>query len=306
MKRVVITGGSGLLGRGLTEALLKSGYEAVWLSRDPAGVKKIPSGVRVEKWDGKSTQGWGILVDGADAVVNLAGSSIGIPPIPWTKSRRESIRTSRVNAGHAVVEAIRAARVKPRVLVQQSAVGYYGPRGSEAVLENEPPGKDFLAQVCVDWEAATAAASTLGVRRVVVRTGLPLTFKGGVLPYLALPFRLFAGGPIGSGKQYMPWIHIADEIGAIKFLMGDEATHAAYNLSAPNPLTNADFSRALGHALKRPVWMPVPGFAMRFVLGELAELLLLSGQRQMPARLLEAGYKFQFTDAETALRDLLK
>lgn len=304
MKRVIITGGTGLLGRALTDELLKSGYEAVWLSRDPARVKKIPSGVRVEKWDGKTSQGWGTLVNGADAIVNLAGASIGIPPIPWTKSRKQNIRASRVNAGHAVVEAIRAVKSKPRVLVQQSAVGYYGPRRDEIISESEPSGKDFLSQVCVDWEAATAEASSLGVRRVVVRTGLPLTFRGGVLPWLALPFRFFAGGPIGSGKQYVPWIHIADEIGAIKFLMGDEATHGAYNLSAPNPLTNEEFSHALGHALKRPSWLPVPGFAMRFALGELADLLLLSGQRQVPTRLLEAGYKFKFTDAEVALKDL--
>jgi len=299
MKRVIITGGAGLLGRALTDELLKSGYEAVWLSRDPGRVKKIPSGVRVEKWDGKSAQGWSHWVEGADAIV-------GTPPLPWTKSRKENIRASRVNAGHAVVEAIRAAKSKPRVLVQQSAVGYYGPRRDELIQENESAGKDFLSQVCVDWEASTAEASSLGVRRVVVRTGLPLTFQGGVLPMLALPFRFFAGGPMGSGKQYVPWIHIADEIGAVKFLMGDEATHGAYNLSAPNPLTNVEFSRVLGHALHRPSWLPVPGFAMQFVLGELAELLLLSGQRQVPARLLEAGYKFQFTDAESALKDLVK
>jgi len=306
MKRVLITGGTGFLGRALTDELLKSNNEIVWLSRDPGRVKKIPSGVRVEKWDGKTAQGWGKLVEGADAIVNLAGASIGTPPIPWTKSRKENIRASRVNAGHSVVEAIRAASSKPRVLVQSSAVGYYGPRRDELIQENESAGKDFLSQVCVDWEASTAEASSLGVRRVVVRTGLPLTFQGGVLPMLALPFRFFAGGPIGSGKQYVPWIHIADEIGAIKFLMGDEATHGAYNLSAPNPLTNAEFSRVLGRVLKRPSWLPVPGFAMSFALGELADLLLLSGQRQVPTRLLEAGYKFQFTDAESALKDLLR
>lgn len=306
MKRVIITGGAGMLGRALTDELLASGYEAVWLSRDPARVKNIPSGVRVEKWDGKTAQGWGKWVEGADAIVNLAGASIGIPPIPWTKSRKENIRASRVNAGHAVVEAIRAASSKPRVLVQQSAVGYYGPRRDELIRENESAGKDFLSQICVDWEAATAEASSLGVRRVVVRTGLPLTFKGGILPWFALPFRFFAGGPIGSGKQYMPWIHIADEIGAIKFLLGDEAMHGAYNLSAPNPLTNEEFSRVLGRVLHRPSWLPIPGFAMSFALGELADLLLLSGQRQVPTRLLEAGYKFQFTDAESTLKDLVK
>lgn len=306
MKRVLITGGAGLLGRALTGELLKSGYQSVWLSRNPALVKRIPDGVRVVKWDGKSAQGWGNWVEGADAIVNLAGASIGIPPVPWTKSRKENIRASRVNAGHAVVEAIRSAKSKPRVLVQQSAVGYYGPRGDELIEENESAGKDFLSQVCVDWEASTAEASSLGVRRVVVRTGLPLTFKGGVLPWLALPFRFFAGGPMGSGKQYVPWIHIADEIGAIQFLMGDETTHGAYNLSAPNPLSNEAFSRAVGHALERPSWLPLPGFAMSFALGELADLLLLSGQRQVPTRLLEAGYKFQFTDADTALQDLLK
>jgi uncharacterized protein len=305
MKRVVITGGSGLLGRALTNELVKSDHEVVWLSRTPAKVKEVPSGVRVTQWDGRTAKGWGPLANGADAIINLAGSSIGIPPIPWTKSRKEGIRASRVHAGQAVVESIRAARIKPRVLVQASAVGYYGPRGDEKISESEPPGKDFLSQVCVGWEASTAEASSLGVRRVVIRTGLPLTFKGGVLPMLALPFRFFAGGPIGSGKQYMPWLHFADEIGAIKFLMGDESTHGAYNLSAPNPLSNAEFSRVLGRVLRRPAWLPVPGIVMQLALGEMAELLLLSGQNQVPFRLDEAGYQFKFTDAESALKDLI-
>ncbi len=305
-KRIIITGGAGLLGRALTDGFLKSGYAVVWLSRNPDRVKKVPRGARVEKWDAQTAQDWGSLANGAYAIVNLAGTSIGIPPIPWTASRKTKIRESRVNAGRAVVEAIRAAPEKPYVLVQQSAVGYYGPHGDEIIAENESAGKDFLSQVAVEWEASTAEVGSLGVRRVVTRTGLPLTFQGGVLPWLALPFRFFAGGPIGSGKQWVPWIHIADEIGAMKFLMENESARGAYNLAAPNPVTNTDFSRALGRAMKRPSWFPVPGFVMTLALGELAELLLLGGQRQVPQRLLEAGYKFQFTDAERALRDLLK
>ena len=306
MKRVVITGGSGFLGRALTGELLKAGYEIIWLSRNPSATRNVPNGVRVEKWDGRSAQGWGALVNGATAIVNLAGESIGIPPLPWTAARKQRIRDSRINAGKAIVEAVRAASEKPRVVIQSSAVGYYGARGDEIIVEKNPAGEDFLSQIAVEWEASTAEVESLGVRRAIIRTGLPLDKTGGVFPFLILPFKLFFGGRIGSGEQFLSWIHLADAVRATKFLIANESAHGVFNLTAPNPLTNADFGRALARTLHRPFWFPVPAFVLKLALGEMAELLLLHGQRVVPERLLQAGFKFQFADAASALRDVLK
>jgi len=306
MKRVVITGGSGFIGRTLTDELLKAGYEIIWLSRNPDKTRNVPNGMRVEKWDGRTAQGWGALADGAEAIVNLAGESIGIPPIPWTVERKRRIRDSRVNAGKAIVEAARAANERPRVVIQSSAVGYYGARGDEIIVEKDSAGSDFLSQVAVEWEASTAEVESLGVRRVVIRTGLPLHKTGGVFPFLVLPFKLLFGGRIGSGKQFLAWIHLADQVSAIRFLIESESAHGAFNLTAPIPLTNADFGRVLARVLRRPFWFPIPAFALKLALGEMAELLLLSGQRVVPERLSQAGFKFQFTDAASALKDVLR
>ncbi len=306
MKRVIITGGSGFLGRALTDELSRAKYEIVWLSRHPDKTRAVPNGVRVEKWDGRSAQGWGALADGAFAIVNLAGESIGIPPIPWTAARKRRIRDSRVNAGKAIVEAVRTAREKPRVVIQSSAVGYYGARGDEIITEQTSAGNDFLARLAVEWEASSAEVEALGVRRAIIRTGLPLDKRGGVFPYLALPFKLFFGGRIGSGGQFIAWIHLADYVRAIRYLIENENARGVFNLTAPNPLTNADFGRALARVLRRPFWFPVPAFALKLALGQMAELLLLSGQRVVPERLSQTGFEFQFADAESALRDVLK
>ncbi len=306
MKRIIITGGTGLIGRALAADMARANDDVIVLSRDPNQARDLPNGVRAEKWDGRTGQGWSALIDAETVIVNLAGASIGIPPLPWTPARKQLIRDSRVNAGRAVVDAIRAAKVKPAVLVQSSAVGYYGLHGDEPITEQSGAGQDFLAQVGVAWEAATAEVEALGVRRVIVRTGVVLNEKGGVLSLLALPFRFFVGGPIGSGKQYLPWIHIADEVGAIRFLIETESARGAYNVSAPTPLTNAEFGRVLGHVMHRPAFVPVPGFVMKLALGEMAELLLLGGQRAVPQRLQQAGYVFKFADAQLALSNLLR
>jgi uncharacterized protein (TIGR01777 family) len=236
----------------------------------------------------------------------LIKESIGIPPIPWTNERKRRIRDSRVNAGKAMVEAVRLAREKPRAVIQASAVGFYGARGEEIITEKNSAGDDFLGDVATQWEASSAEVESLGVRRAIIRTGLPLDKSDGVFPYLALPFRLFFGGRIGNGKQFIAWIHRADYVRAIQFLIENENAQGAYNLTAPNPLTNADFGRALARALHRPFWFPVPAFALKLALGEMAELLLLSGQRVVPERLLRAGFKFRFPTAENALKDVLR
>ncbi len=299
--RVVITGGSGLIGRALTVDLAAAGREVVVLSRRPDKVAGLPAGARAESWDAASAEGWAHLVDGAEAVVHLAGESIGEGR--WTAAKKRRIEDSRVRSSRAVAAAIEAAGRKPRVLLQGSAVGYYGPRDEEAT-EDTPPGDDFLARVAVAWEGATAAVEGMGVRRAVLRTGVVLATDGGALPKMLLPFRLFAGGPVGSGRQWLPWIHLADEVAAIRFLLEDEGARGPFNLTAPQPLTNREFSRVLGRVLKRPSFLPAPAFALRLALGEMADLVL-KGQRAVPKRLGELGFTFRFPDAESALRDLL-
>jgi uncharacterized protein (TIGR01777 family) len=303
MGRVITTGGTGMIGTALMTALARHGHEVVLLSRNPAKAGPLLGGARAILWDGKTAQGWGDTVDGADAVVNLAGATIGRPP--WTASYKRLIRESRVNAGRAVLEAVTAARQKPAVVVQSSGIGYYGLHGDELLDEDAPAGGDFLARVCVDWEKSTAAVKEMGVRQVVVRSALVLSAHGGVLPLIALPFRFFVGGPIGSGRQYWSWIHIADEVAAMQFLMENESAIGPFNLSSPHPETNRDFSRLLGRALHRPSRLPVPGLALKLALGEMAELSLLGGQRVIPKRLQALGYQFRFPDTEPALRDLL-
>ena len=303
MQRIIITGGTGLIGLPLSNELVRHGYEVIILSRDPQAVPGLPAGARAVRWDGRSAQGWGELADGAQAIVNLAGATIARPP--WTPAYKRRIVQSRVDAGRAVVEAVQAAARKPAVVVQASAVGVYGVRNGESIDERAQAGRDFLAQVCRQWEDSTAEVEALGVRRVVIRTGLVLSRQGGVLPLIALPFKLFVGGPLGNGRQYLPWIHIEDEVQAIRFLIEDAAAAGPFNLSAPRPVTNAEFSRALGRVLHRPALLPAPAFAMHLALGEMADLLLLGGQRAVPAGLQKLGYTFRHTEPQTALHELL-
>jgi len=299
---VIIVGGTGLIGRALAATLASAGYDTVILSRHPEGVRGLPTTVRLQGWDGRTSQGWAHLAHGAEAIINLAGESIGAGR--WTAARKERIRQSRLAAGRAVVQAVQGASPMPRVVIQASAVGYYGPHGDEEVHEDTPPGSDFLAQVAVDWESSTAPVEEWGVRRVIIRTGVVLSRDGGALPRLLLPFRFFVGGPLGSGRQWLPWIHIADEVAAIRFLLENQDARGPFNLSAPTPMTNAQFSRLVGRILGRPSVFPTPAFALRLLLGEMATVLL-DGQRAIPGRLQECGFVFAFPHAEAALHDLL-
>ena len=299
--RVVITGGSGLIGSEVARDLGSAGHEVVILTRDPTKVA-LPPNTRAVQWDGKTAAGWSSLLDGDTGILHLAGESIAAGR--WSDAKKRRIRESRVESGQALLAAIRQAAEKPRVLLQGSAVGYYGPCGDEVVTESHPPGRDFLAGVCVEWEGSTAEAESLGVRRAQLRTGVVLSRKGGALPRMAIPFRVMAGGPLGNGRQWFPWIHIADEVAAIRFLLEREDARGPFNLSAPHPLTSRDFSSALGRALRRPSLAPAPGFALRLALGEMADMLL-HGQRAVPHRLLELGYAFRHPEALPALRSLL-
>ena len=306
--RVVITGGSGLIGRALAKHLGSAGHDAVVLTRSMSKVGQLPPGVRAQEWDGLSSKGWAHLLDEDAAIVHLAGE--GIADGRWTEDRKRRIRESRVASGKAVAEAIREASRKPRALLQGSAVGYYGPRGDDEILEGQPPGQGFLADICVDWEASTSEAEALGVRRVLLRTGVVLAREGGALPRMALPFKMMAGAPLGSGRQWLPWIHIADEVGAIRFLLERDDAQGPFNLTAPKPVTNRELGDVLGRVLRRPsplqaLGLGVPSSVFRAMLGEMADAVLDS-QRVLPARLLQLGYLFRFPDLDSALRDLFK
>jgi len=301
--RVLIAGGTGLIGTALAKGLRDDGNEVIVLTRAPEQSKgRVAAGVRLERWDGTSTAGWGPLVEEVDAIVNLAGE--GVADGRWSAERKRRIRQSRVDAGRALVAAVAAAAAKPAVLVQSSAVGYYGPCADEILTEEAAAGSDFLAEVCVEWEASTAEVEAMDVRRPVIRTGVVLSGEGGAFPRMALPFRLFAGGPLGGGNQYFPWIHVDDEVAAIRFLLASETASGPYNLTAPDPLRNRDFVRLLGRTMRRPAFVPTPSFALKTIFGEMSTVLL-DGQRAVPARLQEAGYEYLYSGVEDALRALL-
>jgi uncharacterized protein (TIGR01777 family) len=242
--------------------------------------------------------------------VNLAGETIGGTNLGevffqrWTAAKKNRILESRLNAGRAIVEAVQAARTPPAMLLQMSAVGFYGPRGDEDIDESAAPGTDFLARVCVEWERSTLELERLGVRRIVTRTGLVLSQRGGLFPVALLPFRLFVGGPLGRGRQGFSWMHAEDHHRALRFLIELRGASGTYNLTAPEPVTNAQLGRAVARALRRPYWFPTPAFLLRLVLGEKA-MLVLEGQRVLPRRLLEAGFEFHHPRLDEALEDLL-
>ncbi|RME84430.1 MAG: TIGR01777 family protein [Caldilineae bacterium] len=306
--RIIVTGGTGLIGKPLTGTLAAAGHEVTVLTRNPSAVApRLAAGVRTHAWDARTSEGWAHLIDGADAVIHLAGENIagtGFLPSRWTPARKRLIAESRIQSGLALVEAIEAAETKPRVFIQASAVGYYGVHGDEVIDESHGPGADFLSSVCVSWEESTQPLEEMGVRRVIARTGNVLSMDGGSLPFSVLQFRLFAGGRLGSGDQYFSWIHIEDEVAALRFLLEHEEAQGPFNLTAPNPVTNREFTRTLGRVLNRPSFLFVPETLLRLVLGEISTLVL-DGQRVVPSRLLELGFKFRFPELFYALRDLL-
>ena len=296
---VMITGGTGFIGSALSRSLLADGHAVFVLTRNPQRVR-LPRGAQAVSWDGRTCVGWLDLFSEMDAVVNLAGASIGRPP--WSARRKDILVQSRVNAGAAVSQAFQKASKKPKVLIQSSGVGYYGAHDQEPLNEDVPSGSDFLASLAVDWEVSTKIVDSLGVRRVVTRSGIVLGNKG-ILPLMSLPVRMFAGGPMGNGRQGVSWIHINDEVRAVRFLLENEKARGAYNLAAPNPLSNADFMRFMAKALNRPYWFPVPAFALRILLGEMSTLLL-DGQYVIPQRLVDLGFDFKFESAFEAFKDL--
>jgi uncharacterized protein (TIGR01777 family) len=291
--RIAITGASGFVGQSLAQALEASGHHVVPARRSADASLRWSTDTGFEPADALS---------GFDAVVHLAGENIAGGR--WTDARKASILNSRVEGTRRVVEALGAASPRPKTLVSMSAVGYYGARGSTLLDETSTPGDGFLADVCTAWEQEADHAEAHGVRVVKLRLGMVLG-NGGALAKMLPAFKMGVGGRLGDGDQYMSWIHIDDVVAAIRHTLQDEGCSGAYNLTAPEPVTNATFTHALGKALRRPTVLPVPRFALRLALGEMAEHLLLSGQRVTPKRLLEAGFTFGHPDLDAALADAL-
>jgi uncharacterized protein (TIGR01777 family) len=299
--RVIVTGGTGFIGSRLCGDLVARGHEVVLFTRDASRSRdEIHPRVRIVSWaPGAAWESW---VDGAGAIVNLAGESIAQR---WTEAAKRRIVTSRVDAASRLSAAIGKAAVKPSVLVNAAAVGYYGPHGDEILDEDSPPGNDFLATACVAWEEAAGKAEAQGVRVARIRTGVVLGEGGGALEKMLPPFKAFAGGPIGSGSQWMSWIHRDDLVSLFVFALQNPAAKGPINGTAPNPVTMKEFARALGRALHRPSLIPVPAAAARLLLGEMATVVL-DGQRVVPRKAQTLGFTFRFPEVEAALRDVTR
>lgn len=307
--RIVLAGATGFLGRPLLERLAAEGHDLVVLTRSPRGLQPAQQ----VQWlpDGRAGP-WAAAVDGAQAVVNLAGAPIFGAPIlglpiggRWNPSRKLAIHQSRVLSTRSLVAALDRAGSRPGLLINGSGVDYYGSRGDEIVTETDSPGQDFLARVVRDWEDAALAAEGGGTRVVLLRTGLVLARGGGALEAMLVPFKLGVGGPVGSGKQYWPWIHRTDWVALVSHLLQHPSASGPINATAPNPVTNEVFSRTLARVLHRPALLRMPAFALRLMMGETADARVITGQRAIPARAQELGFQFTYPELEPALRNVL-
>lgn len=294
--KVLIAGGSGFLGTTLKNSLLKANHDVFILTR------RNSKDVHEIQWDGKTPSGWGRLINEMDAVVNLTG--VGLEHWPWTKRQKQRFVDSRVLPGLALVSAIQNAARRPRVFLQTSGVNRYGLRGQAIADESTPPSVDFLGQLTVKMEEATAPVEELGVRRVIARSAVVLASHRGMFPLMSLAPRLFFGGKFGDGKQAMPWIHIEDQTNAMHFLLENEDARGPFNLISPEPTSSAEFMRIVCKVLHRPYWFHVPRFLLRLMLGEMS-VLLTEGRYARPKRLIELGFQFQFGKLENAMEDLL-
>lgn len=302
-KRIVFAGATGLIGRHLYAQLREQGYELVVLARNPSkAAERLPGSANMFEWQAGKEGAWNKAVDGAYAVISLAGASVF--GRRWTESYKQQIRDSRVDAIRGLVQAALASKHSPELIIYGSAVGYYGFSDDTPLDESAPAGSDFLAQVCVAGERELEPAQAAGIRTVAVRTGLVLDQNEGALPQMLLPFRLFAGGHFGSGEQWNSWIHRDDEVGLLRFALENEQISGALNATAPEPVTNREFSATLGRVYATPAWLNVPSFALKAALGEFADSIL-QGQRVVPAKALEAGYQFRYPYLAAALRQIL-
>jgi hypothetical protein len=301
--KIAITGATGFIGKRLCQKLLADNDKVIAFTRDIEKARSVLGGrVKPAIWDVRNPHEISKSADGADAIVNLAGENIGEGR--WTEEKKNRLLKSRIETGRAIVEAIKGMNKRPEVLIQASAIGYYGKCGDEILDESSAPGEGFLAEVTEKWEQSTREVLSFGVRRVIIRTSPVLGPFGGLLPQMIKPFRFFVGGVVGKGNEWFSWIHLDDEVGAIRFLIESKNQKDVFNLAAPNPIMTKDFFKTLGKVLKRPCWLKVPAPLMYILMGEKADELLFSSKRVMPKRLLEAGFKFNFSDIHSALRNI--
>jgi hypothetical protein len=293
---VVLAGGSGFLGGHLRARLERDGHRVLNLTRSPRPGHPDDVQWRPDGTPGQLAQ----HLEGADAVVNLAGENIASR---WSDARKARLRSSRLESTRTIVRAIAACARPPATLISGSAVGYYGPHGSDAVTETTPPGTDFLALLCVDWEQEARAVPTPTTRLVLLRTGVVLGATGGALGKMILPFKLGLGATLGGGHQYLPWIHVDDWVSMVAWLLVSNRAMGAFNATAPKPVTNRDFTRTLARVLRRPAVLQAPAFVLRVALGEMASMVL-TGQRALPAAAEEMGFRFAYRELEPALRNL--
>ncbi|MHC4556923.1 MAG: TIGR01777 family oxidoreductase [Planctomycetota bacterium] len=303
-KQILITGATGFIGRAVCTELVKGGYQIAALTRQPNKARDLLTGeIKVVQWDAISSSGWGTFADGALAIINLAGESIGTGR--WTRKKKQQIMESRLNAGQAILSAVENTRIKPQVIIQASGVGYYGDRGDEILSESASEGTGFLADVARQWEQSIQVVASMGVRLAVIRIAPVLGAEGGLMSRVLPVFRCFLGGRLGSGKQWFPWIHIDDVVGAIRFLIENDDSKGVFNLTSPSPIRSGEFYTLLGRVMHRPTILHIPAFLLKLILGEMGTELLLSGQRVLPERLLQAGYNFKYFDAKSALENIV-
>ncbi|MBI2071066.1 MAG: TIGR01777 family protein [Elusimicrobia bacterium] len=296
--KIVVAGGGGFIGKRLCGALSGEGYDIVILSRSRQGAF---DGARYLRWDPSEGARWADAVGAADAVINLAGESIADGR--WSEPRKRVLVESRIASTRAIVAGLNRLTPKPKIFVNASAVGYYGPRGDETIDEDSRPGSDFLAELCRQWENECLDAERQGVRTVKIRIGIVLGHGGGAIAKMLLPFKLGLGGPLGSGDQWMSWVHIDDLAGLVLFLIDHPTASGPINATAPNPVTNREFAKTLGAVLRRPAFLPAPAFALRLALGEMADMLL-TGQKVLPKKAQALSYSFRHSQLKEALQSL--
>ena len=298
--RILITGASGLIGKALRPTLEAKGYELILASRrepkDPQHVQWNPDTGFAEPDLSR--------LEGLDAVIHLAGENVS--GLRWTEEKKKAIRDSRVFGTRSLIETFDKLKAKPKAFISGSAIGFYGDRGDEVMTESSPAGKTYLSEVCKEWEAESRRAEDMGIRTVLLRTGIVLSKDGGALATMMTPFKLGVGGVVGSGKQWMSWITLDDVVGIINFALENESVRGAVNVVAPNPVTNEEFTKTLGSVLYRPTFLPLPEFAVHMVFGEMGDALLLDSTRVIPKRLQDNGYEFRFTDLKPALEHAVK
>jgi uncharacterized protein (TIGR01777 family) len=300
---VLITGATGLIGSSVAEALLARGDEVVGLTRNPDGARETNPNIAWHSWDPARERPSPDALAGVEAVVNLVGEPLNQR---WTEPAKKKMRASRVTATNNLVQGFVFDGHRPKVLVSQSAVGYYGDGGSSIIDETAAPAMTFDAQLCVDWEAAAREAEASGMRVVVLRTGLVLDKRGGLLKELLTPFKLGLGGPLAGGRQYTPWIALDDEVGMILWALDNNEVTGTLNATGPEPVTNREFSETLGRLLGRPAFLPTPKIAIRMLYGRELAVAATGGQRALPRRARDLGYQFKYWDVESALRAALE